>query len=65
MHPFDQLISTFSEDNHTRGKQFEVLCKWILKTDPLYANKLDKVWMWSDWPSPAGVSRFFSQKASR
>jgi hypothetical protein len=43
MHPFHKLIATFSEDNHTRGKQFERLCKWILETDPIYANKLEKV----------------------
>jgi superfamily II DNA or RNA helicase len=54
MHSFYQLISTFSEDNHTRGKQFEVLCKWILETDPLYVNKLDKVWLWDDWPGKWG-----------
>ena len=50
MHPFDQLISTFSDDNKARGTEFEVLCKWILETDPVYANKLTDVWMWSDWP---------------
>ena len=33
MHPFHKLIATFSEDNHTRGKQFERLCKWILETE--------------------------------
>ena len=26
-----------------RGKQFESLFKWILETDPVYANKLKKV----------------------
>ena len=30
MHPFHQLLATFSKDDHTRGKQFEVLCKWLL-----------------------------------
>ena len=44
---FDQLISTFSPS----GKEFEVLCKWILETDPVYANKLVDVWMWADWPN--------------
>jgi len=44
---FDQLISTFSSS----GKEFEVLCKWILETDPVYASKLVDVWMWADWPN--------------
>ena len=47
MNTFDQLISTFSSS----GKEFEVLCKWILETDPVYANKLVDVWMWADWPN--------------
>ena len=51
MHPFDQLISTFSAS----GKQFEVLCKWILETDPTYANMLEKVWLWDDWPGNWGA----------
>ena len=50
MNTFNQLISTFSEDNKTRGTEIEVLCKWILETDPVYANTLTDVWMWSDWP---------------
>lgn len=51
MHPFDQLISTFSAS----GKQFEVLCKWILETDPTYGNMLEKVWLWDDWPGNWGA----------
>lgn len=50
MHPFLALISTFSEDNKARGTQFEKLCKWILETEPVYANKLEEVWLWDDWP---------------
>jgi predicted helicase len=53
MHPFDQLISTFSAS----GKQFEVLCKWILETDPTYANMLEKVWLWDDWPGNWGIDK--------
>jgi len=36
MHPFLQLIDTFSPDNHTRGVQFEKLCKWLLE-NPIIA----------------------------
>jgi len=54
MHPFLKLTATFSEDNHARGKQFERLCKWILETDPVYSNKIEKVWFWNDWPERWG-----------
>ena len=49
MHPFLALISTFSDDNKARGTQFEKLCKWYLQTDPLYAAKLEEVWLWDEW----------------
>ena len=54
MPSFQQLTATFSEDSHLRGKQFERLCKWILETDPVYSNKIEKVWLWDDWPNRWG-----------
>ena len=53
-HSFLQLISTLSPDNHARGLQFEKLCKWLLETDPRYTSKLEKVWLWDDWPERWG-----------
>ena len=50
MHPFFRLIGSFSSD----GKEFEHLCRWILRTHPLYRSKLKKVWLWDDWPSRWG-----------
>ncbi len=50
MHSFLKLIDTFSPDNHTRGVQFEKLCKWILENHPMYKSKLTKVWLWDEWP---------------
>jgi len=50
MHPFLQLIDTFSPDNHARGVQFEKLCKWLLENHPMYQSKLKQVWLWDDWP---------------
>ena len=55
MHPFISLISTFSQDNQARGTQFEKLCKWYLQTDPLYAAKLEEVWLWDEWPERWGA----------
>ena len=54
MHPFLKLIDTFSPDNHTRGVQFEKLCKWLLENHPMYKSKLTKVWLWDDWPERWG-----------
>jgi superfamily II DNA or RNA helicase len=54
MNPFLKLIDTFSPDNHTRGVQFEKLCKWILENHPMYKSKLTKVWLWDDWPERWG-----------
>jgi predicted helicase len=54
MASFRQILSTSSDDQNARGDQFEILCKWILQTDPIYTNKPKKVWMWDDWPGRWG-----------
>uniref|UniRef100_UPI001FE04557 restriction endonuclease n=1 Tax=Rhodococcus phenolicus TaxID=263849 RepID=UPI001FE04557 len=33
-----------------RGRQFERICQWFLKHDPVYAHELRHVWLWKDWP---------------
>ncbi|WP_443636100.1 Helicase associated domain protein [Candidatus Njordibacter sp. Uisw_058] len=55
MHPFLELIDTFSTDNKARGDQFEKLCKWILENHPMYKSKLKQVWLWNDWPECWGI----------
>ncbi|MDA9818809.1 DEAD/DEAH box helicase family protein [Methylophilaceae bacterium] len=46
---FNQFISTFhTEDN--KGGQFEKFCKWFLENDPVWKNKVDKVWLFKDFP---------------
>ena len=54
LHSFLKLIETFDPDNHTRGIQFEKLCKWLLENHPLYKSKLKQVWLWDDWPERWG-----------
>jgi superfamily II DNA or RNA helicase len=54
MHSFKKLLKTFSPDSQIRGKQFEKLCKWYLETSPIYKSKLEKVWLWDDWPERWG-----------
>ena len=38
----------FSE--HDKGYRFERLMRAYLLTDPLYANSLEEVWLWADFP---------------
>jgi predicted helicase len=37
-------------DERDKGDRFERLIASYLRTDPLYAQKYDEVWRWSDWP---------------
>ncbi len=55
MNNFQTLFSSFSPDNHIRGGQFEVICKWFLENDPHYSLRLEKVWYWNDWPGRWGA----------
>ena len=32
----------------------ERLCRWVLENAPEYAAKVDKVWLWDDWPGGEG-----------
>jgi len=36
-------------DERDKGDRFERLIASYLRTDPLYAQKYDEVWRWSDW----------------
>ena len=38
----------------TLGRQFELLVKAFLKTEPLYANLYTDVWMWDECPYVSG-----------
>ncbi len=39
-----------SQDQLQKGKLFEKMMTQFLRTDPQYANRLDAVWMWNEWP---------------
>ena len=54
MPTFPELLNTLSEDNSTRGFQFEKLCKWLLENHPIYKSKIKNVWLWEDWPDRWG-----------
>lgn len=53
VHALDALLTTFREDarsNRDLGDRFERLIVSYLETDPIQAERFDKVWMWSEWP---------------
>jgi len=49
----DALLDTFGSD----GKEFELLCKWYLESEPLWKTIFRKVWLWEEWPERWGRDR--------
>ena len=45
-----QQFRSLSQDQLQKGKLFERMMAQFLRTDPQYANRLDTVWMWNEWP---------------
>jgi superfamily II DNA or RNA helicase len=52
---FNQLITRLDSDSGRRGKEFERICKWFLAHDPVYSRRLEKIWLWNDWPGRWGA----------
>ncbi|MDB3928936.1 Helicase associated domain protein [Paracoccaceae bacterium] len=45
------LISLRAEfGEQASGKKFEIFCKWFLENDPEWSKKVDKVWLWDNYP---------------
>jgi predicted helicase len=55
MGSFGALLSRFDSDPLIRGAQFERVCHWHIKNDPLYRRELSHVWMWKGWPGRWGA----------
>jgi predicted helicase len=53
MATFPELVSRLSRDRHEKGREFERICRWYLRHDPLW--QFDKVWLWKDWPGRWGA----------
>jgi len=43
-------LRTAAWDERDKGDRFERLIVSYLRTDPLYVQKYDEIWRWSDWP---------------
>ena len=31
------------------GRDFELLCKWLLENVPEYRQRVTRIWLWDDW----------------
>jgi predicted helicase len=66
MPSFQTLINSFDSDNLKRGKEFERFVKWFLVHDPEWSTRVDKVWLWDDWPQnwgrDCGIDLIFKEK---
>ncbi len=51
---FVSLIDQLAPDPQTRGRQFELLCRWYLENAPEYRTRLKRVWPWKEWPGRWG-----------
>src|SRR5262249_28210273 len=47
---FEGLLGRLSRRPEVRGKEFERICKWFLRTAPEYRTQVRKVWLWNEWP---------------
>ena len=52
------LRSISDGDGSTKGKLFEHLVKSFLKTDQIYTDRFQKVWLWAEYPNRNGRSDF-------
>ncbi len=50
IHTILEQFRSLSQDQLQKGKLFERMMAQFLRTDPQYANRLDTVWMWNEWP---------------
>ena len=42
---FQDLVSTLSHDRYLRGRQFERICRWYLRNDPVFSHQIGQVWL--------------------
>jgi predicted helicase len=47
---FEALLGKLAERADLRGREFEHICKWLLRNAPEYRSQLRHVWLWDEWP---------------
>jgi superfamily II DNA or RNA helicase len=51
MATFDEFYRSLPEDSGKRGEFFEkVFVPWFLRTDPEWSTKIQKIWLWDEYP---------------
>jgi superfamily II DNA or RNA helicase len=51
---FGGLLSRLDPRPDVRGRQFERICAWYLRSAPEYRRRFRKVWLWAEWPGAWG-----------
>src|SRR5215211_8931662 len=44
------LLSRLDSRPEVRGREFERICAWYLRSAPEYRRRFRRVWLWSEWP---------------
>ena len=47
---FADLLTRLDSRPGVRGRQFERICAWYLRSAPEYRRRFRKVWLWAEWP---------------
>ena len=53
MATIDQFLTSLRDEfgEQLAGKKFEVFCKWFLENDPEWSKRINKIWLWDDYPN--------------
>ena len=68
MATFEQFYKSLSSNSQVRGKEFEKLVKWFLKTEPRWNNLVKEIWLWDEhpkrdeWGPDCGIDLVFEVK---
>jgi superfamily II DNA or RNA helicase len=66
---FAELLSRLDPRPDVRGRQFERICAWYLRSAPEYRERIQRVWLWAEWPeawaADAGIDLVAEERDGR
>ena len=70
MATFEEFYNSLPEDSNKRGELFEkVFIPWFLTTAPEWSSKINKIWLWDEYPQrwgqDCGIDLVFEDKEKR
>lgn len=70
MASFEEFYNSLPEDSNKRGELFEkVFIPWFLTTAPEWSSKINKIWLWDEYPQrwgqDCGIDLVFEDKEKR